>query len=294
ADDANVSAARRPAVGDVDDVTFSVASGDPRRSVLLRDAVTGLLRAGEVGARRQRERATGSVVLIGGGPGAADLITVRGRKALLDADVVVFDRLAPLELLKDLDAGVELIDASKSPDNHVLTQDQINAVIVERARGGLRVARLKGGDPYVLGRGSEEVIACIEAGVAVEVIPGITSAIAGPSAAGIPVTHRGITAGFTVVSGHEIGDLEHVIKSRLTLVVLMGVKTLPQLVSEFFKHGASPSTPVAIVEKAFAPEQRTLRTTLAEVVADAQRMHISNPAIVVVGDVAALGADLKV
>ena len=189
---------------------------------------------------------------------------------------------------------VELIDASKSPDNHVLTQEQINAVIVERARGGLRVARLKGGDPYVLGRGSEEVIACIEAGVAVEVIPGITSAIAGPSAAGIPVTHRGITAGFTVVSGHDIGDLEHVIKSGLTLVVLMGVKTLPQLVSEFFKHDASPSTPVAIVEKAFAPEQRTLRTTLADVVADAQRMHISNPAIVVVGDVAALGADLKV
>jgi uroporphyrin-III C-methyltransferase/precorrin-2 dehydrogenase/sirohydrochlorin ferrochelatase len=205
---------------------------------------------------------------------------------------VVYDRLAPLDLLAELSSDVELVNAGKEPHRHALTQDEINAVIVERALAGKRVARLKGGDPYVLGRGSEEVLACVAAGVPVEVVPGITSAIAAPSAAGIPVTHRGLTTGFVVISGHEIADLESVVKSGLTVVVLMGVATLPELVAQFEIHGASASLPVAIIEKAFSHEQRTLRSTLADVVHDAERVGVSNPAVIVIGEVAALGAEL--
>ena len=293
ADDHVTSSASRPAVSDIEGVTFGVTSGDPRRSVELRDAFARLIAAGELGGRRRRNSSSvGSVVLIGGGPGESDLITVRGRTELLAADVVVYDRLAPLDLLAELSADVELINAGKEPHRHALTQDEINDVIVARAAEGKRVARLKGGDPYVLGRGSEEVLACIAAGVAVEVVPGITSAIAAPSAAGIPVTHRGITTGFVVVSGHEILDLEHIVKSKLTIVVLMGVATLPELVSQFAHHGAVPTTPVAIIEKAFSHEQRTLRSTLGEVIADAERVGVSNPAVIVIGEVAVLGAEL--
>ena len=292
ADDHAASDAHRPAAGTVDGVTLGITAGDPRRSVELRDAFVNLVANGDLGGRRRRESSSGSVVLIGGGPGDADLITVRGRRALLAADVVVYDRLAPLDLLAELSSDVELVNAGKEPHRHALTQDEINAVIVERALAGKRVARLKGGDPYVLGRGSEEVLACVAAGVPVEVVPGITSAIAAPSAAGIPVTHRGLTTGFVVISGHEIADLESVVKSGLTVVVLMGVATLPELVAQFEIHGASASLPVAIIEKAFSHEQRTLRSTLVDVVHDAERVGVSNPAVIVIGEVAALGAEL--
>ncbi|MUH46192.1 MAG: uroporphyrinogen-III C-methyltransferase, partial [Actinobacteria bacterium] len=248
ADDASRSPAWTPASTTVQGITIAVTSGaDPRRSVAVRNAIAEQLAVGSLPIRPQRP-SDGRVVLVGGGPGAADLITVRGRQEVRKADVIVYDRLAPLELLDYLDLDVELIDAGKSPKHHTMTQEEINAVIVDRALSGKRVVRLKGGDPFVLGRGSEEVQACVNAGVRVEVVPGISSALAGPLAAGIPVTHRGTSAGFTVISGHAIGDVSALAASDLTLVVLMGVATLPRLVSELVLHGKGADTPIAIIE----------------------------------------------
>jgi uroporphyrin-III C-methyltransferase / precorrin-2 dehydrogenase / sirohydrochlorin ferrochelatase len=277
--------ARTPAVVSVDNITVSVSTGDPQRTQVVRDAIGLGLHDGSLASRPHRRRAAGSVVLIGGGPGSDDLITVRGRRELLSADVIVYDRLAPRGLLDLVDPDVELIDAGKSPTRHTLTQDEINAVIVDRAQRGLRVARLKGGDPFVLGRGSEEVLACADAGIPVEVVPGVTSAISGPAAAGIPVTHRGLSAGFVVISGHALGDLEPLAATDLTLVVLMGVAQLPGLVSGLVAAGRAASTPVAIVERAYAPDQRVTVGTLATIAETADREQVTNPAVIVVGDV---------
>jgi uroporphyrin-III C-methyltransferase/precorrin-2 dehydrogenase/sirohydrochlorin ferrochelatase len=284
ADDHSASDAWTPASTTVDDVTIAVTSADPRRSVALRSSIAAQLRSGDLPVKARRAH-DGHVVLIGGGPGDADLITVRGRRELNKADVVIYDRLAPLELLASLDDDVELINAGKQPDRHTLPQEQINELLIDRARAGKRVARLKGGDPFVLGRGSEEMLACIEAGVTVEVIPGVTSAISAPLAAGIPVTHRGVTTGFIVMSGHEIGDLDLAAKSDLTLVVLMGVGRLGRLVEGLVASGKSSSTPIAIIERAYAPDQRVTVGTLASIVEIAAAEHVANPAIIIVGDV---------
>lgn len=284
ADDHAESDAWTPASTTVDDVTIAVTSADPRRSVALRSSIAAQLRSGDLPVKARRAH-DGHVVLIGGGPGDADLITVRGRRELNKADVVIYDRLAPLELLASLDDDVELIDAGKQPDRHTLAQEEINALLIDRARAGKRVARLKGGDPFVLGRGSEEMLACIDAGVTVEVIPGVTSAISAPLAAGIPVTHRGVSTGFIVMSGHEIGDLELAARSDLTLVVLMGVGRLAKLVAGLVEGGKSSSAPIAIIERAYAPDQRVTVGTLDSIVDIAEAEKISNPAIIIVGDV---------
>ncbi len=285
ADDASATDARTPAVAEVAGVVVSVTSGDPRRSTELRDGIRAQLLDGGLAARARRARTRGSVVLIGGGPGDADLITVRGRRELLDADVIVYDRLAPTSLLELVDSDVELIDAGKSPGRHALTQEQINEVIVDRALAGHRVARLKGGDPFVLGRGSEEVLACADAGVPVEVIPGISSSIAAPAAAGIPVTHRGLSTGFVVVSGHVVEDLSAVAATGLTVVVLMGVATLPRLVEEFVAAGRAATTPVAVIHRAFDPQQRVVIGTLADIQQQVVAAAITNPSVIVIGDV---------
>ncbi len=277
--------ARTPSVATSGAITVSVTSGDPRRTQVIRDSIALGLQDGSLASRAHRPRATGSVVLIGGGPGDGDLITVRGRRELLSADVVVHDRLAPTDLLALLDPDVEVIDAGKSPHAHALSQDEINAVIVQRAQSGLRVARLKGGDPFVLGRGSEEVLACAEAGVPVEVVPGVTSAIAGPAAAGIPVTHRGLAPGFVVVTGHDLDSLATFARTDLTLVVLMGVARLAELVERLSSIGYPTSTPVAIVERAYATDQRTTIGSLESIVDTASRVAVMNPAVIVVGDV---------
>ena len=282
--------ARTPAVASIDGVTVSVTTGAPRRTQVVRDSVALGIQDGTLGSRPHRTRAHGSVVLIGGGPGDGDLITVRGRRELLTADVIVYDRLAPTGLLELVDPDVELIDASKAPGRHTLTQDEINAVLVDRAGRGLRVARLKGGDPFVLGRGSEEVLACAEAGIAVEVVPGLTSAVSGPAAAGIPVTHRGLTAGFVVISGHALGDLTPLAATDLTLVVLMGVGRLEQLATSLMAAGRSADTPVAVIERAYAADQRVTTATLASIAAVAERDSVTNPAIIVVGDVVSVPA----
>jgi len=289
ADSAADSSAWSAAVARSGDVSVAVsAGGDPRRATALRSAIALLLDTGALPVRRHRA-GSGHVTLVGGGPGDPGLITTRGRRALAEADVVVVDRLAPRALLAELDASVEVIEAGKSPHAHTLTQTQINAVLVERAQAHLRVVRLKGGDPFVLGRGGEELAACLEAGVPVEVVPGVTSAIAVPGAAGIPVTHRGVARQFTVLSAHDaLPDWATLARLEGTLVLLMGVAQLAGHAAALVAHGRDPQTPVAVVENGTLPTQRTTTGTLATIAAIAAERGVGNPAVVVVGDVAAL------
>lgn len=291
ADDAALSSAWTPAVARIGDIVVAVNAGaDPHRAVTLRNAIAAELETGGLPLRRHRGAApTGHVALVGGGPGDPGLITTRGRSLLAQADVVIVDRLAPLALLDQLDPDVEVIDAGKAPHAHTLTQDEINTLIVARAKAGQRVVRLKGGDPFVLGRGSEELAACRAAGVDVTVVPGITSALAVPAAAGIPVTARGVTSRFTVVSGHE-GPIDFGSIAALdgTLLFLMGVSRLPEIATELLANGRSADEPVAIIEKGTTPQQRVTVGTLATIADDAVAREVQSPAVIVVGEVAAL------
>jgi uroporphyrin-III C-methyltransferase / precorrin-2 dehydrogenase / sirohydrochlorin ferrochelatase len=222
---------------------------------------------------------------------------VRGRQAVAQADVVVADHLAPLGLLASLPTDVEVIDASKLPRGRSMAQEQINALLIEHARAGRRVVRLKGGDPFVFGRGMEELTACVAAGVAVEVVPGVTSAIAVPALAGIPVTHRGLTHEFVVVSGHlppehpqSLVDWAAIGRLRGTVVVLMGVDTAPAIAAALVRHGRPPETPVAVITDGSTVTQRTVRTTLADLPRAVADESIRPPAVWVVGDVVDLHA----
>jgi len=291
AGDAAVSTAWSPAVARVDDVQVAVtAGGDPRRSVALRDAVAGAMQAGDLPLRRHRRSGAGSVALVGGGPGDDALVTVAGRRLLAEADVVVVDRLGPRGLLAELADDVVVVDVGKAPGHHPVPQHEINALLVQHARAGRRVVRLKGGDPYVLGRGGEEVAACRAAGVRVEVVPGVTSAVSVPAAAGIPVTHRGVARGFSVLTGHDDlgevpGGADH------TLVLLMGVSTLARTCRLLVEAGRPAATPVAVVEDGYSPRQRVTVGTLATVADEAERVGVRPPAVVVVGDVVRLSPD---
>ena len=314
ADDASASAAWTPAVArgaqgtPAAGLTVAVtAGGDPRRATAVRDAVTAALESGTLPVRRLRparaEETTGgatgkasdagvsrgSVALVGGGPGAEDLITVRGRALLAAADVVVTDRLGPRGLLQTLAADVEVVDVGKTPGNHPVGQDRINEVLVHHATMGKNVVRLKGGDPFVLGRGGEEALFCAQHGIPVEVVPGVTSAVSVPAAAGIPVTHRGITASFVVASAHEGADTVTTAlrdaPADATLVLLMGVTRLADTAAGLVAAGRSPRTPVAIIESGWTARQRTTVTTLERAAADAEAAGVRAPAIVVVGDV---------
>jgi uroporphyrin-III C-methyltransferase/precorrin-2 dehydrogenase/sirohydrochlorin ferrochelatase len=299
ADEATAGSARVPAILRSGELTVSVNAGDdPRRAAELRNLIDAALQTGELVSRPVRPAGAGSVALVGGGPGDPELITVRGRRLLLEADVVVTDRLAPRSLLDALDPDVEIIDCGKSAHRHNLTQDEINAVIVDRARQGRRVVRLKGGDPFVFGRGGEEVAACVAAGIAVQVVPGITSAIAAPAAAGIPVTHRGLAADFAVVSGHrdpgraEAGwNWPELAVGPATLVVLMGMESLGGIAAELIEHGRPADTPAVAIHRATLPGQRVVRSTLAGLAAEVERAGVGAPSVVVIGAVAALGVD---
>jgi uroporphyrin-III C-methyltransferase len=296
ADDRGASSAWTPAVGRQGDLIVGIhGGGDPQRAIGVRDAVVAGLTDGGIADRARRptpDRSVGSVVLVGGGPGDPGLITVRGRQAVAQADVVLADHLAPLGLLASLPPEVEVIDASKLPRGRSMAQEQINALLVERALEGKRVVRLKGGDPFVFGRGMEEVEACVAAGVPVEVVPGVTSAVGVPALAGIPVTHRGLTHEFVVVSGHlppghpdSLVDWPALGRLRGTLVVLMGVETAPAIAAALVEHGRAADTPVAIVTDGSTATQRTVRTTLAGL-SDAMRdENIRPPAVWVVGHV---------
>lgn len=227
----------------------------------------------------------GSVVLVGGGPGAEDLITVRGLRALEQADVVVADRLAPLGLLRDLGPEVEIVDVGKTPHHHPVPQDEINALLVQRAKQGKFVVRLKGGDPFVLGRGGEEVLACRMAGVPVEVVPGVTSAFAGPAAGDVPVTHRGVSRGVLVISGHDALDVPSLVEWQHTIVVLMGMRRLRELTAGLIRGGKAADTPVTIVQSAWTADQRQVAATLDGIADLVDREGLGNPAVIVIGDV---------
>lgn len=293
ADAASGGTARSPAVARHDGVTVAVSGGDdPRRATALRDAIAAALDVGELPLRPGRPPLTGSVALVGGGPGDPELITVRGRRLMASSDVIVVDRLAPRALLDELSADVEVIDCGKAAHRHNLTQDEINALLIERARAGKRVVRLKGGDPFVFGRGGEEWLACVEAGVPVTVVPGVSSALAGPAAAGIPLTHRGLAADFTVVSGHldpgrpsDTGLDWASLARASTLVLLMSIERLELITSALLEHGRDGDTPAAVIERATLDGQRVVRSSLAKLAGAVRREGVSAPAVVVVGEV---------
>ncbi|MDQ2757116.1 MAG: uroporphyrinogen-III C-methyltransferase, partial [Actinomycetota bacterium] len=262
----------------------------------VRDAVAAGLDSGTLPVRRHRPTGgsrpadhVGRVFLVGGGPGAPGLITVRGRTLLAAADVVVVDRLGPRALLDTLGPEVEVVDVGKTPRHHPIPQERINEILVEHALAGKDVVRLKGGDPFVLGRGGEEAIHCAAHGVPVEVVPGVTSAISVPAAAGIPLTHRGITASFVVASAHDgaAAALEAMRDAPVssTLVLLMGITTLRHSADQLIRSGRSPQTPVAFVESGWMPQQRTTVTTLEKAADIAEQEDVRAPAIIVIGDV---------
>lgn len=295
ADSAEESAAHTPSVSrGPDGVQVAVSGGsDPRRAVAIRRAIDEHLAAGRLPLRRTRAGADrGRVVLVGGGPGDPGLLTVRGRQWLARADVVVTDRLGPTDVLAELDAEVEVIDVGKTAGVHPIPQDEINRILVEQAQRGRTVVRLKGGDPYVLGRGAEEALHCLANGVPVEVVPGVTSAVSVPAAAGIPLTHRGITTSFVVASGHAgAGDAIEAARRAprdATLVLLMGLSSIDRVASELIAAGRSATTPVAVVSRGWTPEQRTVTGTLADVAQRVAKASLPSPAVTVVGEVVAL------
>jgi uroporphyrin-III C-methyltransferase/precorrin-2 dehydrogenase/sirohydrochlorin ferrochelatase len=286
-----VPAVARTTLDDGAEITVAVSAGrDPGRAKALRDAVVAGLESGKLPLRATRERVgAGSVALVGGGPGDAGLLTTRGRRLVAEADVVVVDRLAPRSVLATLAPDVLVVDVGKTSGHHPVPQDKINRTIVEHALAGRRVVRLKGGDPYVFGRGGEEAEACRAAGVPVEVVPGVTSAVAVPAAVGIPVTHRGLSRGFTVLTGHE--DLVAVPAAPdHTVVLLMGVSHLAASADALVAAGRSPQTPVAVVEDGYGPRQRVTVGTLATIADAAAAADVRAPAVTVVGDVVTLSA----
>ena len=238
---------------------------------------------------------TGHVAIVGGGPGAPDLLTLRGFELLKQADVVLVDRLAPQALLAGLRPDVEIIDVGKVPHRPQPSQANINEMLVDRARRGLRVVRLKGGDPYVFGRGAEEAAACARAGVPHEVVPGVSSATAAPLLAGIPVTHRGVVPQFTVVSGHAAPsdpgsgvDWASLARAGGTLVLLMAVTHIGEIAAALVDGGTPADTPVAAVCSAATPRQRTYRATLHSIASVVTAERIEPPAVFVVGEVVQL------
>jgi uroporphyrinogen III methyltransferase/synthase len=242
----------------------------------------------------------GLIYLVGAGPGDPGLITAKGLACLQKADVIVYDRLVSPALLRQAPRGCEMIDVGKSPQRHTLPQEAINTLLVEKALAGKIVVRLKGGDPFLFGRGGEEAEALAEAGVPFEVVPGVTSAIAAPAYAGIPVTHRDQTSSFAVVTGHEDPtkaesslDWHKLATGVGTLVILMGVGNLPQIVAKLIEHGRDPRTPIAIVQEGTEARQKTVAGTLADIVAKAREADIKPPAVTVVGEVVALREKLR-
>jgi uroporphyrin-III C-methyltransferase/precorrin-2 dehydrogenase/sirohydrochlorin ferrochelatase len=293
ADIARDGTAVTPASFEYDGLSVGVlAGGEHRRSAAIRTAVHEALQSGVL-TDEVAEAMHGTVALVGGGPGDPELITVRGRRLLAQADVVVADRLAPPELLAELAPHVEVIDAAKIPYGRAMAQDAINAVLIDRARAGKFVVRLKGGDPFVFARGFEEVLACTEAGVPIIVVPGVTSAIAVPALAGVPVTHRAVNHEFVVVSGHLAPDHpESLVNWNAlaslsgTIVLLMAVERIELFAKVLLEGGRPADTPVVVVQQGTTASQRTLHTTLADAAEQIRAEVIRPPAIIVIGSVA--------
>jgi uroporphyrin-III C-methyltransferase/precorrin-2 dehydrogenase/sirohydrochlorin ferrochelatase len=294
-DDGASATAWTPATGRYDGLTLAVLGRrEPRRTAAVRDAIVSALHEGTVAPGHRRPSVPG-VTLVGGGPGDPELISVAGRKALMEADVVVADRLAPRALLGDLPSTTEVVDVAKLPRGSAARQEEINRLIVERALSGQQVVRFKGGDSFVFGRGFEEIEACRAAGVAVQVIPGLSSPVAVPGLAGIPVTHRSVAHDFTVVSGHvppghpdSLVDWDAVSRLRGTLLLMMAVENADAIAESLLASGRDAGTPVAVVCDGSMPGERTILSTLADLGADLDRFGVRPPAIIVVGTVVAV------
>jgi uroporphyrin-III C-methyltransferase/precorrin-2 dehydrogenase/sirohydrochlorin ferrochelatase len=309
ADDGAASRALTPASGQSGDIQVGVLSGDPRYSAGIRDAIVGELASGVITAPHGWTRRgpggpggelRGRVALIGGGPGDPGLITVRGRQLLAQADVVITDRLAPTSLLAELPDEVEIVDAAKVPRGRAMAQEHINAVLIAKARAGNFVVRLKGGDPFIFGRGGEELLACLRAGITVTVVPGVSSTAGVPTAAGVPLTHRGLAQEFHVVSAHvPPGDERSVVdwgalgSSRATLVLLMATQHLAVIADTLVRTGRSGRTPVSVISDGTLPSQRTINATLDTVGREAARAGIRPPAVVVVGEVVTISEQIS-
>jgi uroporphyrin-III C-methyltransferase/precorrin-2 dehydrogenase/sirohydrochlorin ferrochelatase len=296
ADVAREGSAVTPASFEYEGLSVGVlAGGEHRRSAAIRSAIHEALQQGLITAEAPGV-VHGGVALVGGGPGDPELITVRGRRLLANADVVVADRLAPQELLAELPPQVEVIDAAKIPYGRAMAQDAINEVLIDRAKAGKFVVRLKGGDPFVFARGYEEVLACADAGIPVTVVPGVTSAIAVPALAGVPVTHRAVTHEFVVVSGHVAPDHpESLVNWNAlaalsgTIVLLMAVERIELFTKALLEGGRPADTPVLVVQHGTTTAQRTLRATLDDAPERIREEGIRPPAIIVIGSVAAFG-----
>jgi uroporphyrin-III C-methyltransferase len=236
----------------------------------------------------------GKVYLVGAGPGSPDLLTVKAKRVLGKAGVVLYDQLAGG--VRDLlPPGAELIDCGKSGSRHTLEQEEIEQLMVERALAGKRVVRLKGGDPFLFGRGGEELEALREAGIPVELVPGVTSAIAVPGCVGIPVTHRSHASEVVILTGHEEPgkresslDWDLLARFRGTIVILMGVKNLASIASGLVERGKDPATPVALIERGLAPGQRVTTGPLGEIGSIAKRAGVKPPAVIIIGGVVSL------
>ena len=297
ADSARDGTAVTPASFDHDGLLVGVlAGGEHRRSAAIRSAIREAFQRGLINPDTS-DVMRGGVALVGGGPGDPELITVRGRRLLARADVVVADRLAPPELLAELGPHVEVIDAAKIPYGRAMAQDAINNVLIERARAGQFVVRLKGGDPFVFARGYEEVLACADAGIPVTVVPGVTSAISVPAMAGVPVTHRGVNHEFVVVSGHlapehpeSLVNWNALAQLSGTLVLLMAVERIELFAEALIKGGRPAQTPVLVVQHGTTAAERIVHTTLADAPGRIRADAIRPPAIIVIGPVAAFAA----
>ena len=296
ADVAREGSAVTPASFEYEGLSVGVlAGGEHRRSAAIRSAIHEALQQGLITAETPGV-VHGGVALVGGGPGDPELITVRGRRLLAHADVVVADRLAPQELLAELAPQVEVIDAAKIPYGRAMAQHAINEVLIDRAKAGKFVVRLKGGDPFVFARGYEEVLACADAGIPVTVVPGVTSAIGVPALAGVPVTHRAVTHEFVVVSGHVApGHPESLVNWNAlaalsgTIVLLMAVERIELFAKALLEGGRPADTPVLVVQQGTTTAQRTLRATLDDAAERIREDGIRPPAIIVIGSVAAFG-----
>jgi uroporphyrin-III C-methyltransferase/precorrin-2 dehydrogenase/sirohydrochlorin ferrochelatase len=299
ADSGREGTAVTPASFDYEGLLVGVlASGEHRRSAAVRSAIRDAFAQGRIApdivASTASDVVPGGVALVGGGPGDPELITVRGRRLLAYADVVVADRLAPPELLAELAPHVEVIDAAKIPYGRAMPQDAINAVLIERARAGQFVVRLKGGDPFVFARGYEEVLACAEAGIPVTVVPGVSSAIAVPALAGVPVTHRAVNHEFVVISGHlspddpeSLVNWDALAKLSGTLVLLMAVERIELFAAALLNGGRPAQTPVLVVQHGTTAAERIVRATLSDVPERIREEGIRPPAVIVIGPVAA-------
>lgn len=247
--------------------------------------------------RTDSEVGIGKLILVGGGPGPVDLLTVRATKALASADLILLDRLAPRDGLEELAPGAVIMDVGKSPNHHPVPQQQIESEAIAHAMAGATVVRLKGGDPFVFGRGGEELAAARAAGIEVEIVPGVTSAVAVPGAVGIPLTWREISRGFTVISAHaplSDGELAHLVGLRTTIVCLMGLANLPPLTAGLIRHGMPGDVRAAVIERGFHPSQRSTFSTVADLVGDCARAGVTSPAVIVIGDVVSVASALPV